>query len=243
MRITLEDTGKNTELTAEMRPLTDEERKASQKQRFSQMTTREKLHWLRDYYTIPALLTIAVIVFVVLITKDIRSNKPDGFYAEFINSGIYETEAFKAAIAEALSIDTNEELVTVSVDQLSGGAVNDTSNMYAAESIMVRITAGEIDVIAADDTFFTQYARGGAFADLREKLSPEEISAWEPLFVYAREEVEDGVFGDEILYGIRLDDAPGLQGMDAYPNGGVIGIVANTKRADRAVRFLHFLLE
>lgn len=243
MRITLEDTGKTGEKTEETRPLTDEELKASRKQRFSQMTTRERLHWLRDYYTIPAVLTIAVILFVVFLTRDIRSNKPDGFYAEFINSGLYVTEELRAGIAEALSVDTAEEFVTIQSDQLSDGAGNDTGNIYAAEAVAVRIAAGEIDVIAADDPRFEQYARGGAFLDLTKILSQEERSAWDSLLVYAREEVEDGVFGEETAYGIRLDDAPGLRGLDVYPNGGVIGIVANAKHPDRAVQFLHYLLD
>ncbi|MBQ3790708.1 MAG: extracellular solute-binding protein [Lachnospiraceae bacterium] len=243
MRITREDIGKAAEKTEEPRPLTDEELKASRKQRFSEMTPKEKLHWLRDYYTLPAVLTIAVILFVVFLTKDIRSNKPDGFYAEFINSGLYVTEELKAEIAEVLSVDTSEEFVTIQSDQLSDGAGNDNANIYAAEAVAVRIAAGEIDVIAADDARFEQYARGGAFLDLKEVLSREECSAWDSLFVYAKEEVEDGVFGEETAYGIRLDDAPGLKELDAYPNGGVIGIVANAKHPDRAVTFLHYLLD
>lgn len=243
MRITLEDSQTTGQQTQTPRPLTDEELKATQKQRFSQMSTREKLHWLRDYYTIPAILTVAVIIFVVLLTKDIRSSKPDGFYAEFINSSLYEIEEWKAEIAEVLSIDPAKEQLTVATAYLSDDNTGQNSDYYAVESIAVRIAAGEIDVIAADEAHFRQYARGGAFMDLRELLSEEEMEAWAPLLVNAQEEVEDGVLGAETPYGLRLKDISGPDSQALYPeNDGIIGIVANSKHTERAQTFLRYLL-
>ncbi|MCR5674071.1 MAG: hypothetical protein K6G16_00020 [Lachnospiraceae bacterium] len=246
MRLTLEDPSETPAENKENVVPSDADLKKSRKERIAAMTPREKWLYFLDYYKIPVIAIAAVLIFAVLITRDIRNNLPVGFQAEFLNAIVWDSEEFAASFAEAAGIDLTAETCTIDNDVLQSSDADsyDQASLYSAEKLMVRIAAAEIDVLAADEDIFVQYARGGTLADLREILSDEDLAFYAPYLVEAAAESESGVMSAPCPMGIRAEAATRLNETGAYPEkNAVIGIVANTKHPDRAVAFLNYLFD
>ena len=249
MKITLNESEtpaaaqKEADRTAEpARNLTDEELKKLRRTRFEQMGLREKILYFLDYYKIPLILITATVLLIASIAHEVLTAKPTGFTAELINAQLYDTQEFGERFAEAAGIDTSKELCVIDADALSsGGGTGTQADLYSAERILVRISAAEMDILAADEEIFRNYARQSIFSDLREALDAETYALFEPWLVYEPLELEDGQLSEPVPTGIRLDTAPVFCDAGIYPNGGVIGIVANSPHPDRAVAFLKFI--
>ena len=244
MKLTYENSRENMTDNAEALPSGDEALKEKIKERVKNMPPRERFIWFLDYYKFP-LLFIAIAVFVVFsIVHSIITKLPDGFYAEFINARILDSSVIMEPFAEYAGIDTKKESCRIDIDPIENWDSNDQTTLMVIEKTAVRMAAGELDIIAADEDIFMKYATQGDFADLSELLSAEEMERLSPYLVEATAEISDGVYGFPAYYGIRLEGSDVIDKCGAYPEGGaVIAVMVNTTRRDRAVKFLEYLFQ
>ncbi len=249
MRITLEEDRKKE--TGEGEPLaynpTDDELKKLRKARIAEMKPHERLFYYLYYYKVPLIVITAAVIAAVTIVRDIRNNLPIAFCAELYNAFVYDgSEELALDFAAASGIDTSQEDVLISMDTALDWEGNNQADIYAVQRLSVRIAASEIDVLGGTESTFTHYAAQGTFYDLRELLDDDALAFYEPYLVTASvvEEDEEGneIIRDPAPFGIRLDDAPRLEKLHAYPAGsGVAGIVVNSRHPERAVQFLDYL--
>lgn len=245
MRLSIDDV-RETEAAApeEEKRLTDEEYASTRRKRFASMSGKEKLQYFKDYYWIPTLIIAAVLIFVFVLVRDIRTNIPSGFDAEIVNSALWEAGELQEAFAKTAGIDPSAESCIIDVLALdSSDSAYGQASMYSAEKLMVRLAAGEIDVLAADSDTFAEYAKNGIFTDLREVLDADDLAFYGPMLAEVPIENEDGSLSDPLPLGIRLDSSPYMTRLSAYPDGGVIGIIINAPHTERAKMFLDFLFE
>lgn len=242
MRLSIKDPAAENDAPA--RTPTDEEMKKDRRARLAAMSPREKAVYFLDYYKYPVLGVIAGILLLALIVHEIAGNKPDAFNAEFLNAAYWDSGEAAARFADAAGIDLTKENCTFSTDLLT---TQDNDNftqtdLYTMEKVMVRISAAEIDVLAADEALFMQYAEEGLFMDLREVFGGEIPEKYRDAVVTAAVVDADGNVKGNAPCGIRLEDASFFNEYNVYPMGGaVIGVPANTKRPERVRAFLEFM--
>lgn len=90
---------------------------------------------------------------------------------------------YQANLAEALEVNTAREEVILDASYLLSGATDFADNSLT-EALSVRVATGEIDAFMAGEEFFSAYAVGDVFVDLRTILSPEDITYYEDNFYY-----------------------------------------------------------
>ena len=138
-----------------------------------------KAHWdyFWDYYKIHVIIGAALLIFVVMLVKDIASGKPYALNAVFINANTMEsTEEIVNDFAQKENIDLEKE--TVFIDTATSLSLNSLDGMAVTtmEKIYAMIAAKELDVIFADPQIFEYYARNEMFVDLRDYYTEQELS-------------------------------------------------------------------
>ena len=237
-----EETGVSKDGGPENAGLGDAALKKSVRERVKNMPPRDRVMWFLDYYKIPLIAVTIGIIIVVSVIRSIVTALPDGFYAEFINARILDGSVLMDPFAEYAGIDTSKEICRIDIDPVTNWDANDQASLIVIERTAVRMAAAELDVIAADEEIFMQYAKEGTFADISDLLSANDLERLSPFLVEAVPEISEGVYGIPGYYGIRVEGSDVIRDCGAYPEGGaVIGVLVNTTRRDRAVKFIEYL--
>lgn len=155
-------------------------------------TPKQKLTYFWDYYKWYVIGGVIALVCVISLTSQILSHKDAAFYAMLISAvprSYPEEPESPRAFAAYIGADTKKsEVVYDTSVQLGTG-----SDYYAAQQILVRVSAAEVDVMASDVSLLLQYAYLEDFYDLRDILSEEQLEKYQDCFYYI-----DGVVAAEI---------------------------------------------
>lgn len=204
-------------------------------------TLKEKWLYFWEYYRVPALITVLVIVFAGSIIYSIATQKDIVFYGMFINGFTTEDQAvIMEEFTQYAGIDTNEFAATLDPNFVIEENPSDQYSMANLQKIMAMVASQEVDGATADEATFTSYAANGYFADLTEVLPADLLSQYEDKLFYC--DLTDDEKG-EVPVGIYMTGAAKLEELGAYGDLDqvIYGIFTNTKRADMAVKFFEFL--
>ncbi|MCM1191556.1 MAG: hypothetical protein NC123_09185 [Butyrivibrio sp.] len=231
-------------------------------------TPRQKLAYFFDYYKWHVVLGVVAVIFAVSLICQIITNKETAFDAMLLNASPYDASAEEenaAAFAAYAGIDAKKSKIIYDTSVQFGSEVS--TDYYAAQQIMVHVSAAEVDVMAGDTSYLLQYAYMGDFYDLRELLSSEQLDKYRDFFYYidgtVAEEIEaarknyeseyEPVYGDPmrpedmqdpIPVGLFLpEDCFLLQNYFFRGEQPVISVLINTKHPETASAFLDFLLQ
>ena len=200
---------------------------------------KARLQMIWDYYRIPIIALLCVIVLTAL-TLTIRINAAGTvFYAVFINA---EEGGEKAGLEDLLTRG-GVALDGRTIDVQSNYALryDDPANGYA-ETVQVLAALfgiGDLDVFAADEAVFTAYADKDAFVDLSLFIEKEDLAKVQQ---YVRP--GDGVqTRAERVEGIRLVAPSPLHEAGYYAGPVVIGVAANARNLDEALAFVKQLVK
>jgi hypothetical protein len=162
------------------------EEKRHQWQALKGMGFKAHLEYFWDYYKIHTFVAIFAVVMLVMLVRDISSNKPYALNAMFINAASFiGSDTLEAEFAEAQGINTDEEEVYIdTTTSLSADGAGGQMDYTTMERIYAMIAARELDVFAADPQLFEKYTQSEMFIDLREVYSEDELAA----------------FGDKVYY-------------------------------------------
>lgn len=208
---------------------------------------------------------IVVAVLLITLIRDIVTSKEDVMYAVVVNGYATENEAALAdGFAEYLGIDTSKQSVSFHSSVFIGGEMNESS-ITSGQLITVYMAAGDLDVGIMDPVQYEKYAYAGTFSDLREQLSPEQLSALSSKLYYidyaVYEEMEarkkelldtsdiliPDPFSPETMadprpVGISLQDCTLFTDAYSYEeNAAFVGVVTSSESTDIAVKFLEYL--
>lgn len=112
---------------------------------------------------------------------------------------------YEANLAEALGVNPQKEEVILDASYLVSGA-EDFADTSLSEALSVRVATGEIDAFLSGESFFSAYAVGDVFVDLRTVLSPEDFAYFEDSLYYldyAR--IEEGFDDVDVTNGATRD--------------------------------------
>ena len=155
------------------------------------------LLWFWEYYRIQTALVVLAAILIGSTIYSIATRKPQAASVLFINvegsALLTSGEELEAALAEAAGIDLREETITLDLTgRITPGGARDQAEMATQEKVVAYVAARDLDLLGADAWNFASYARIGAFMDLRELLTGEQMAKYEPYFYYVEQSVIDG---------------------------------------------------
>ncbi|WP_026670863.1 hypothetical protein [Butyrivibrio sp. AE3006] len=185
------------------------EEKRSQWQALKGMGFKAHLEYFWDYYKIHTFVAIFSIIMLVMLVRDISSNKPYALNAMFVNAASFiGSDPLEAEFAEAQGINTDEEEVYIdTTTSLSADGAGGQMDYTTMERIYAMIAAKELDVFAADPQLFENFTKNEMFLDLRDVYSEAELEALGDKVYYidyaevikAKEEAEKALANGEMV--------------------------------------------
>ncbi len=202
----------------------------TEKEKLKRMGWRGRWQYFKDYYMryvlVAGLLVLCVVALAVF--------RPDPgtetvLYVGFINDSIHQEreEAVKEKLPEILSYDPEKESVLFDYT-LFLTEDNDFLTKNTMTALTEQFYTGNMDLLVAEKDIFEAYEKQGAFLPLDEALSGEDY-----------EELK-GFLYDECSYSLK-DSAVyhSFAGLD----DPVIGICRKSKRMERSIAFIKYLLK
>ena len=219
---------------------------------------------LRDSYKWYVLGGIAAAVFLISIVSSFFNRTNYALYGAILNGIPFKTEeTFLNDFMNYAGID--KEKYTVSFNT----SLSFESNAIGtAEFITVYIAARDLDVLVGEPDSFSRYAYSNVYMDLSEALNAEmlaELSESGRIYYIdnavatqiealqnTNQSAENIVFPDPfkpeemqepIPVGVDISSCPKFTDAYYYKEGiSYLGIIANTKRGDTAIKLVEFLL-
>lgn len=159
--------------------LNDEIREEQKK--VKDMPLSGKIGYIWDYYKLPIIIGIFVVIFIAVFVKDlISNNKPVYLDAVALNTILdYDYDSDMATdMAKYAGIDPKEYRVVIDTSMQIDLERNTQIGMASEQKMLALFTAGEIDVMMAPEAVSNFYAAEGAFSDIRTILTDDEIKAF-----------------------------------------------------------------
>ncbi len=225
---------------------------------------KKKLSYFWTYYKWYVLGGIAAVAFLISIVSGFFNRTNYALYGAMLNGIPFETEeTFLNDFMDYAGIDKGKYTVSFNTSlSFENNAIG------SAEFIMVYIAARDLDVLVGDPDSFSRYAYSNVYMDLSEALSTETLAELsESGKVYyidnavatqiealqnSNQSAENIVLPDPfkpeemqepIPVGVDISSCPKFTDAYYYKEGiSYLGIIANTKRGDTAIKFLTFLL-
>ncbi len=175
-----------------------------QQQKTKDMSTKGKLSYFWYYYKVHTLVAIVVVSFLIILVRDILSNKDYAFYASVINAdySLLQEQNWSAEFEEYAGIDTKEYQAYIDTSMIFS---EDDSSEYALSNmnkLIAMLQSGTIDVIVADTEHFENYAQFEYLMNLEEVLPKEVLEKYQDCFYYTdaatfEDEDDDTLYFDE----------------------------------------------
>lgn len=243
-----------------------------QTKKLKDMTFKEKVSYIWEYYKAVMIIAVIVIVGIVVVVRDIRNNsKPTHFYAVFVNSNfrLDDTNTLEDDYIRCMNVDTDKEHVFFSYDIYLDPEYFDTTSLAYQQKLVSLYSDGDVDVVAGPVDIMESSADCNEYADLEKVLPKDLLDELEEkgyeLYYYpghrysdddlkylTKEEIEALDDQEPYAAGIYLDNCSYLSNMGEYgaydltddpDKRAVITIPATTKRLDRAIEFIRFITE
>lgn len=205
------------------------------------MTFKEKLAHLWEYYKWFAIVTVALIVATVSVVFSVIENSKELAYGGVIVN-LSVTEEGKAYLKEdwfeQLGGDPKEQKLELDVVYLPNvdSAINTEAAMTNVTKLTTMITAGQVDYILADAYSVHYLCSGGSFSALDTVLPEEMIAQFEGKLVTYEDEDET------YLVAIDISDVPFVKKHMVSPDKVYIAFPGNTGRTERNAAFVEYLL-
>jgi hypothetical protein len=200
------------------------------------MSRKEKIEYIWDYYKlhiISVIVVIAVIasfihgqltkidyvVNVTIIGNAINESKKEEAEKKFTSLVIKEGEQRKQALFDVITTDKSE----LSYEMM--------------QKFVVRIAAGEIDVVILDKGFFDSFVKQDMFIPL-ESISQINLSDIKQSKIEA-----SGSTNNKAVYAISVEGNKELEAMGYDTKNKVLGIIASSKNKDNGIKVFKDILD
>ena len=212
-----------------------------QRQKLKGKSPKEKLAYFWEYYKVPALIVLLVVIFGSDLIYNIVTKKAIAMEAAFVNmvtAEDFNSEQEAAGFVTWAGIDPKEYEAVFDTGIYIDYDGGDEYTAVNIQKVMAMISARALDVILADDSYLEQTADEGYYADLSEVL-PEELLAQfeaEDKVLY-RDIPEDGK--GEIPIAVDVRDSSFFL---SHEVPSWFTVVINAEHPETAVKFLEYML-
>lgn len=224
---------------------------------------KERMEYFWEYYKLPALSVVLVIVIIISSIVAIANRKEDVFYGTLMNcSVIVEDSTYLDDFYPLAGIDVNKQAIVFSTDvafteNSAGSSLDPSQILYAT------IAAKRVDIIVGPDHVYEKCSYNGSrmLADLRDIVDAETLEQWKDRIYYidgdVLEEVRNSIatmpelpdpfdpesMSDPIPVAIDISDCTAFQ-KAYYPteNTLYLGIAINAPHPEMTLQFIDYLL-
>lgn len=209
------------------------------RQAMAQLDRNGKLLFLWDYYKIPILSVVCVLVLALLTALTSASSGKAAMYAVFVNTA--SAEGDRGALDELLEaggVDMSGRHVDVTADLHLGREQDEFSDAQTVQVLAALFGINGLDFFAANEPVFEKYAVQDAFLDLKLFIDADTLERHrEDLYYHENSD------GQTILAGIRLQPGSALHQAGYFRTEVIVGVAANAQNMEEAVCFLKQLLQ
>jgi len=197
-----------------------------------------------DYFKVPAIISVACILFFAILIKTIFFAPPTILAGDFINApneSVYTDDELKTAFLNYAS-DTAED----GVIYFCSTTQYDPDNYIAASRMLANLSAGESDFIICNEDDFRTMADNG-FLMVLSKILPAGMLSQTGRLIYhdftANDKSDDDNLGNVAL-GYDVTDSPILAACGSFEQGKtcIFCFPVNSTRTDAALTFLDWIL-
>ncbi|MBR1876447.1 MAG: hypothetical protein IJ805_05015 [Lachnospiraceae bacterium] len=238
--------------------MTPEEIK-EQKRKFSEMNFRQKAGYISYYYKWHIIIIAALVIFLGSFVHGMLTEKETVFHLTVINSNVTALDS-PPLISDFSQKDGsfNPDKEEMSAEYLTMDlSYTDVTTMSTDQKLIAMIAAGSIDGMIAPEDVINKYVPMGAYRDLRELLTENELSGLEEKgfkIHYADYKESEGNSITHVPVGIYISDSPVIKSGFQSNSGEKIPyyesspksepiytVMINSSHADRAVDFIRYL--
>lgn len=213
----------------------------SEKEKWKNLSSKEKKQYFKDYYFKPLLLSLFIILIVGWLLYSIFSPKPKTVLTvSLINCTMSDENAdtLASSLEDYLEIDKNKENVYIDTSLFIDTENRSEASMASEQKMSIYSFSGEYDIIIAERELFDRYAANGFFYSLAEALPSNLYNEFSSNFVMSK--VKD-LGNEELPYGISIKGYKRFDELDAIMIDPVIAIAANGKNRENAVNTIQWL--
>lgn len=226
----------------------------AEREKLRGQSLRKRIGYFYEYYRLPFFAVLLLLLLGAGFLRELAGRKPTGFYALFLNAEPVG-DAPLAAISEnwyaLLGIDEGKQEITVDAALRFDPEAGDETALAGTMRVTALLAAREADICISDPKLFAYYAESGAFLDLRELYSEEELAAYAGRLCYIdRQTLSSGEAAEkwELKYspegmaepvpvGVVCEDGA-LQEEGIYRDTAVFAVFSNSRRQALAKRLL-----
>lgn len=232
-----------------------------------QKSLKDKISYFFDYYKWHTVAIIAILAAAVSMIIHWVNMKDSALYICLLNTMTFsQTKDYIQRFEEYAEIDRADYEVTFDTSMYIEIGGRDSVTATSFQKLAVYTAAGDLDVLITDPEIIEYYVDQGMFYDLRQILSSEQMTLYEPYFFYvdqavldaiqdaeARDETYDAVFSDPrqpeamenpIPVGIFLDDCQRLkENVQFFDEENVLSVLINSSNVETALKFIDFVMQ
>lgn len=219
------------------RPMATERKKT-----FQEMTVREKIEHIWEYYKLAVFGIIAGVALIIYIIMKILNPDPDMILGVTLVNSYSRMTGESENIFEQYLLDNgyNPEEETISVNEslyISEGGMGQ-SDMASLQALMAWTSVGEIDILAGDENVMNMLGNSGGLLEMEEVLTPAQMEQYgDRLYT-----TKDPETGQEYVCALKLPEG-NLLNKAGYYNGDVwVGIPSTSKRQELAIKIFNYIL-
>ncbi len=210
---------------------------------FKALSNKAKVQYIWDYYRLHIIVGVAAVLIIGSVIHHFVTYREPLLNVIMINTSSGEatsSDGFNEFL-DAYGYDRKDNPVSVFGSlQFVDTGINLTETYSNYEVLSTMIAAGEEDLFFGTGDVFLDYAKQGAFIDLRNILSDETLSKYEGSILYSTDDGET----EEYPCAIELTDNEWLKENGYYSDGNCyFGVIYHTEIPDATAQFAKFLLE
>nr|WP_300186535.1 hypothetical protein [uncultured Agathobaculum sp.] len=215
-----------------------------EKQKLKQLTRKQKLWYLWDYYRLWIIGGVSLLLVVgFLIGNYIRANRENYIYTLYVNTfaEIGQGSDFWQGYVDFCGVDTSQENVIFDAQNyfdMSSGSV--TGNHYY-EKAVVLIDSGTVDAIVMETENLALLGQSGRLIDLQDDRTQALAEQYADRLITVTHTDEAGNTR-EIPVGIDISDSKLVSQAQAYEDCA-LGISAGAQHIEAVGQFLDYILQ
>lgn len=244
-----------------------------ERQLIRQGTLKQKIQYFKDYYLVRTIVVVIAVVLVAAMFRSIIFRKDTVLSGVLINSNVTVSEDLFAELTDIFLAEQGQDPDEVAVELIGNlsytiGDKDKLQENYATiEVLSSRISGGLLDFVIGDLDSVSMFAYSECFTDLREVLNEEQLTLYEPYFLYIDltviEQLEEIAASENYDAEIEVPDHTKPEQMEQpvpvfidvsgcgqlqsiYPNEErtlVLSIAANAPDLEMLMQFIDFLME
>lgn len=204
---------------------------------------KERIAYLWDYYHIPALVTIAIIIIAVSLVQSIRNQPNYCFGGALLNisfADYFSDSSYLDSYLDYAGIDSSKYSLNIKTGLYLSDDASSNYDTYMALAALV--SASDIDFIICDENAIEYLATTGYAGDLESMLSSDTFAKYENLMLTSTIGSDENAVPNRPA-AIQITDSHLTKGMNITNENYYIVFVPNAPHPELFSTFLDYLLE